>query len=95
MINLMKIVCAHTDRNCLLLPLPIFLAKSSAYLLRLIPLDILTTDQVEMLKIDNMLSGKQQGLADLGLKATTLESILPTYLHRYRRSRRISALEQP
>lgn len=44
-----------------------------------------TSDQVELLKTDNIVSGQYPGLADLGVTPTTLESVLPTYLYRYRK----------
>ena len=94
MAQLMEIVCRQTGRNCLLLSLPFVLAKINAFFLQLLPGKILTMDQVEMLKRDNVLSGKQLGFADIGLTPTTLESVLPPYLHRYRKTNRTSSFEQ-
>jgi NADH dehydrogenase len=45
----------------------------------------ITRDQVELLKTDNVVSGQYPGLAELGVKPTTLEAVLPTYLYRYRK----------
>jgi NADH dehydrogenase len=45
----------------------------------------LTTDQVALLKSDNVVTAGAPGLAALGVQATALEPILPTYLYRYRR----------
>lgn len=45
----------------------------------------ITSDQVKLLRADNVVSGARPGLAELGLTATTLEAVLPTYLYRYRR----------
>ena len=45
----------------------------------------LTSDQVELLKTDNVVSGACPGLAELGITPTTLEAVLPTYLYRYRK----------
>ncbi len=45
----------------------------------------LTTDQVEMLRADNVVSLGALGLADLGVAASALEPIVATYLYRYRR----------
>ncbi len=45
---------------------------------------LLTSDQVELLKIDNLADPAQPGLADLGVAPTALEAIVPTYLYRYR-----------
>jgi hypothetical protein len=44
-----------------------------------------TSDQVILLKTDNVVSGTHPGLADLGITPTALDSVLPTYLYRYRK----------
>ncbi len=43
----------------------------------------ITSDQVELLKHDNVAAGP--GLADLGVAPTALEAVLPTYLWKYRK----------
>ena len=93
MAELMEIVCAKTNRNCLLLPVPFALAKISAVFLQCLPWNIFTIDQVELLREDNVVSGEQPDLADLGVTATALDAVLPTYLFRYRKAGRISSLE--
>ncbi|MFI4935965.1 MAG: complex I NDUFA9 subunit family protein [Caulobacterales bacterium] len=45
----------------------------------------LTSDQVAMLRTDNVVGAGALGLADLGVSATPLEPIIPTYLYRYRK----------
>ena len=45
----------------------------------------ITGDQVEMLRSDNIVSPGAHTLADLGVAASALEPILPTYLYRYRK----------
>jgi NADH dehydrogenase len=45
----------------------------------------ITADQVILLKTDNVASGAYPGLSDLGIAPTTLESVLPSYLYRYRK----------
>ncbi|MBS0331986.1 MAG: hypothetical protein JSS35_04410 [Proteobacteria bacterium] len=44
-----------------------------------------TADQVILLRSDNVPSGAYPGLAELGITATTLEAVLPSYLYRYRK----------
>jgi NADH dehydrogenase len=44
-----------------------------------------TSDQVMLLKSDNVVSGAFPGLAELGITPTTLEAVLPSYLYRYRK----------
>ena len=83
--QLMEILLAEIDRKRLLAPLPFPIAKLQAALLELSPIPILTRDQVRLLQQDNVLSGDFPGLEDLGIDATALEAILPSYLRRYRR----------
>jgi len=70
----------------LLAPIPFPVAEalgSVAQLSALVGLPpVLTRDQVELLKVDNVASGP--GLAELGIRATALEAVLPTYLWKYR-----------
>ena len=49
------------------------------------PPPVLTSDQVRILHIDNVVSGACPGLAELGIQPTAVEPIVPTYLYRYRR----------
>lgn len=46
---------------------------------------ILTADQVELLKRDNVPGPGMPGLTQLGIKPTAPEAIIPTYLYRYRK----------
>lgn len=84
-----EIIYDETRRKRLSLPIPWWLAKVQAWfgelpnrLFGLPP--ILTRDQVEMLKHDNVVAEGAQSLTDLGITPTTMETILPTYLYRYR-----------
>jgi NADH dehydrogenase len=47
------------------------------------PTPILTPDQVESLKTDNIVGKEALTLASLGVNSTAMRSILPTYLNRY------------
>jgi len=53
--------------------------------LPLLPAPPLTSDQVELLRADNVVSAGAPCLADLGVSATALEPIVPTYLYRFRK----------
>ena len=48
------------------------------------PKPLLTPDQVELLKYNNIVTGEYPTLKDLGISATTIQSILPTYINRFR-----------
>jgi NADH dehydrogenase len=43
----------------------------------------ITSDQVKMLAADNVVAPGARGLADLGVAATAVEAIIPTYLYRF------------
>jgi NADH dehydrogenase len=51
--------------------------------MQFIPGAPITADQVELLKTDNVVSGRYPGLADLGLTGATIEAIVPAYLTRF------------
>ena len=57
-----------------------------ALLTPLVPAPILTTDQVILLASDNVVTPGAKGLKDLGIAATAVESIVPTYLWRFRKN---------
>ncbi|MCB9957060.1 MAG: complex I NDUFA9 subunit family protein [Rhodospirillaceae bacterium] len=82
--ELLKIVLHETRRHRALVSVPWGMANLQARVLQLLPKPPLTRDQVTLLKSDNVLSGGQPGLAELGITPTAAEVILPTYLWRYR-----------
>ncbi|QUD86232.1 complex I NDUFA9 subunit family protein [Phenylobacterium montanum] len=45
----------------------------------------LTADQVELLKVDNVVAKGALGLGDLGISPTAVEVVIPAYLFRYRK----------
>jgi NADH dehydrogenase len=83
--QLMQIMLAQIGRKRLLTTVPFPIAKLQAAVLEFSPIPILTRDQVRLLQKDNVASGDLPGLSDLDIDATSLETILPNYLRRYRR----------
>ena len=81
---LMEIMLAQIGRRRLLLPLPFEIAEWQGGLLERLPVPPLTRDQVRMLRQDNVVAEGALGLADLGIRPSALESVLPSYLDRYR-----------
>jgi NADH dehydrogenase len=86
--RLMELMLTEIERRRLLLPLPWFAADLVGGLGDLAAIALappVTSDQVKLLRADNVTSGQYPGLEALGITPTTLEAVLPTYLYRYRR----------
>jgi uncharacterized protein YbjT (DUF2867 family) len=88
--ELMEFVLATTERRRLLLPIPFPIARLQAFFLQFLPKPLLTPDQVELLRRDNVVSPEaiEQGrtLAGLGIDPAAFEVIAPTYLWRFRKT---------
>ena len=88
--ELMQFVLATIERRRLLLPIPFALAKLQAAVLALMPKPLLTPDQVELLRSDNIVSdeAKRQGrtLEALGINPLAMATIVPSYLWRFRKA---------
>jgi NADH dehydrogenase len=88
--ELMEYVLKTIERRRLLIPIPFALAKLQAVFLQLLPKPLLTPDQVEMLKTDNVVSAaaaaEGRTLPGLGIEPTAMEVIVPSYLWRFRKS---------
>jgi uncharacterized protein YbjT (DUF2867 family) len=88
--QLMEYVLAVTERKRLLLPIPFGLAKLQAHILKLLPTPLLTPDQVELLRADNIVSeaaiSERRTIGDLGIAPSALEAIVPSYLWRFRKT---------
>jgi len=82
--DLLKMTLRQIKRPRHLISLPFWAAKIQASVLELLPSPPLTRDQVELLKTDNVVSEGALTLADLGVEATPVEAILPTYLDKFR-----------
>ena len=48
------------------------------------PNPLLTPDQVDILKFNNIVSGNYPTLRDLNIEGTSIEKILPEYIYRFR-----------
>ena len=101
--EIFEYVLATTQRKRLLASLPFgvagplgsWIAMWNKVLLGLIPAEFaLTRDQVDLLKSDNVVSAQAAAegrtLAGLGIAAESIESIVPAYLYRFRKSGQFS-----
>ena len=76
------------ERKRALVPLPWWLASLQASILGLLPNPLLTTDQVKLLRSDNVVSAdaeaERRTFAGMGIQPQGTAAILPSYLWRYR-----------
>jgi NADH dehydrogenase len=88
--ELMRFMLATIERRRLLVPLPFALARLQASLLALAPRPLLTPDQVELLRSDNVVceQAKREGrtIEALGIEPVAMESVVPSYLWRFRKT---------
>ena len=84
--QLLEMILVETGRNRVLAPIPFFAAGWIGKVGDLSPINPpLTSDQVESLKTDNVADSGMPGLAEAGVVPTTVESVVPSYLYRYRK----------
>ena len=92
--ELMEIMLREIGRRRLLVPLPFALARLQAFFLEFLPKPLLTRDQVSLLERDNVVSAaaEREGrtFKGLGITPTALETVLPTYLWRFRKAGQFS-----
>jgi len=89
------------QRRKLVVNLPFFLARimgsgldlASALTGGLVKNGLITADQVKSLAVDNVVAPGARGFADLGIVPTSMESVLPEYLWRYRPSGQYAAIK--
>tara|TARA_B100000029_G_scaffold188852_1_gene186559 strand:- start:1569 stop:2519 length:951 start_codon:yes stop_codon:yes gene_type:complete len=82
--ELMEIILNEIKKKRYLISVPFGVAKLQSYFLQMLPNPILTPDQVEILKFNNIVSGEHPTLKDLGIRGKTIESVLPEYIYRFR-----------
>lgn len=88
--QIMQYVLATIERRRLLVPIPFWAAKLEATFLQLLPNPLLTRDQVELLRTDNVVADaaarEQRTLRGLGITPESMQAIVPAYLWRFRRA---------
>jgi NADH dehydrogenase len=88
--ELMQFVLATIERKRLLVSLPFSVAKLQAALLQYLPKPLLTPDQVELLRTENVVSeaakSEMRTFQGLGIEPEPIEAIVPSYLWRFRKT---------
>ena len=88
--ELMQFVLTTIERKRLLVSLPFVMARAQATFLQYFPKPVLTPDQVELLRSDNVVSqaatSEARTLQGLGIDPSPIEAIVPSYLWRFRKT---------
>ncbi len=74
----------YTNRRRKLIYVPFGIAKIIAWFLSIFPKPILTPDQVESLKNDNIVTDKTLNITAYNVKPKSMDIVLPQYLNNYR-----------
>mgnify|MGYP003956321937 FL=1 len=82
--ELMEIILNEIKKKRLLISVPFSVAKFQSYFFQIMSNPLLTPDQVEILKYNNIVSGEHPTLKDLGISGKTIQSELPKYIYRFR-----------
>ncbi len=84
----MELMLKIIGRKRLLAPMPWGVASLLGSILQYLPGKVLTPDQVRELRVDSIVSEaaitERRTIEAFGIKPTTLEAVLPTYLSQYR-----------
>ena len=92
--ELLAYVLEVTGRKRLLIPVPFGIARIMGTVLGMLPSPLLTADQVDLLKTDNVVSqaavAEGRTLQGLGIEPEPVEAIVPGYLYRYRKAGQFS-----
>jgi uncharacterized protein YbjT (DUF2867 family) len=88
--ELMEFVLAITERRRPLARIPFAIARLQGFFLQFMPKPLLTPDQVELLRRDNVVSpqaiAEGRTLEGLGIDPAAFDAIVPTYLWRFRKT---------
>ncbi len=88
--EIMEMTTRIMDRKRLMVPVPWPIAVMQGAILQLLPKPLLTMDQVELLRHDNVVSASAEAegrtLKGLGITPTSMATIVPSYLYRYRKA---------
>jgi NADH dehydrogenase len=82
--EIIELALQASGRSRPLIPVPLGIAKIQGAFLQLLPKPPLTSDQVRLLARDNIAGGRLPGFKQLGITPQSAESIVPSYLARFK-----------
>ncbi len=78
--ELIETLLISINKKRLIVGLPDFISRIQAKIMQLFPNPLLTEDQLEILKSDNICSNQYPGFFELGVYTRSVEIILPNYI---------------
>ena len=81
---MLELMMDHIDIHRPIIDLPMAIASMQASILGMLPNPPMTSDQLEMLKQDNVVASDALGFADLDLEPVAIDSVLPQYSNQYK-----------
>ncbi len=86
--EILDLIADYTDRKRLYISIPFWVAKIQGFFLQILPNAPITLDQVRLLQTDNVVSDEARAeartLEHLGIEPRAVETIVPSYLVRFR-----------
>jgi len=82
--EVLRFILDTTRRDRRMVDMPMGLMRFQAKILEHLPTPPVTQDQLLLLGRDNVVGEGMKGLADLGVTPTSIETVVPGYLMRYR-----------
>ena len=78
--ELIELLLKQLNKKRLIIELPEFVAGIQARIMQLFPKPLLTVDQIEILKSDNVCTGSLPSFNNLDVQPLSIETILPNYM---------------
>lgn len=78
--ELIETLLGSLNKKRLIVGLPDFISRVQAKIMQLFPNPLLTEDQLEILRSDNICSNHYPGFSELGIYTRSVEIILPNYI---------------
>jgi len=78
--ELIELLLKQLNKKRLIIELPEFVAGIQARIMQLFPKPLLTVDQIEILKSDNVCTGSIPSFNNLDVQPLSIETILPNYM---------------
>lgn len=75
-----ELVISALNINRIFVPVPISIASLMGLIMQIMPSPLITYDQVKMLKLDNIVTEKNNTLISLGIDPKSAKDIVPSYI---------------